>query len=137
MTGRARGRLPAPRLEGDWRHRAVCRDADLELFFPVGTSGPALAQVDAAKAVCASCPVIAECLAFATWALPDGIAGGLTAAERARARGEDVPVRRSESQDRRETARRLRAHGWPARQIAHQIGVNERSVYRLLKQAVA
>ena len=67
----------------DWRHRARCRDVDPELFFPVGTTGPAEAQVQAAKAICANCPVKAECLA---WALrvgePDGIWGGTTPEER-------------------------------------------------------
>nr|BFE68086.1 hypothetical protein GCM10020092_013870 [Actinoplanes digitatis] len=36
----------------DWRHHAICRDEDPELFFPIGTSGPALLQVEQAKAVC-------------------------------------------------------------------------------------
>jgi WhiB family transcriptional regulator, redox-sensing transcriptional regulator len=49
----------------DWRHKAVCRDEDPELFFPVGNSGPALAQIADAKLVCNRCPVTTECL---TWA---------------------------------------------------------------------
>ena len=36
----------------DWRPHAACRDTDPDLFFPVGTTGPALEQIDAAKAVC-------------------------------------------------------------------------------------
>src|SRR5690606_19682515 len=67
----------------DWRDLAACRDEDPELFFPIGTSGPALLQVEQAKAVCRRCPVAAECL---TWALghPEeyGIWGGLTEGER-------------------------------------------------------
>jgi WhiB family transcriptional regulator, redox-sensing transcriptional regulator len=49
----------------DWRHKAICRDEDPELFFPVGNSGPALAQIADAKLVCNRCPVTTECL---TWA---------------------------------------------------------------------
>ena len=39
----------------DWRHRALCRDEDPELFFPIGTTGPALVQIEQAKAVCQRC----------------------------------------------------------------------------------
>jgi WhiB family redox-sensing transcriptional regulator len=41
--------------------RGACRGEDLELFFPIAASGPALAQVRSAKAVC-RCPVQANCL---------------------------------------------------------------------------
>jgi WhiB family transcriptional regulator, redox-sensing transcriptional regulator len=68
---------------GDWRHRAACRDVDPELFFPVGTTGPAADQVEQAKAVCRGCPVSATCL---SWALDtgqdSGVWGGLTEEER-------------------------------------------------------
>ncbi len=72
--------------QSDWRHRAACRDEDPELFFPIGDDGPALVQIIAAKAVCARCPVVADCLSFALVALPDGVAGALTAEERAQLR---------------------------------------------------
>ena len=48
----------------DWRHRAICRDEDPELFFPIGNTGPALLQIEQAKAVCRRCPVTQECLAW-------------------------------------------------------------------------
>jgi WhiB family redox-sensing transcriptional regulator len=67
----------------DWRNRAACLDEDPELFFPVGSTGPAVEQTERAKAVCQGCEVIAHCLA---WALEtgqsDGIWGGKTADER-------------------------------------------------------
>jgi WhiB family transcriptional regulator, redox-sensing transcriptional regulator len=67
----------------DWRHRAACRDEDPELFFPVGTSGPALSQVAEAKAVCTRCPVTASCLAWALESGQDaGVWGGMSEDER-------------------------------------------------------
>jgi WhiB family transcriptional regulator, redox-sensing transcriptional regulator len=49
----------------DWRLLAPCRYADPELFFPVSASGPSLAQVTQAKAICAGRPVRRQYLAFA------------------------------------------------------------------------
>ena len=67
----------------DWRHDAVCRDEDPELFFPVGNSGPALLQIAEAKAVCRRCPVASECLAWALESGQDaGVWGGLSEDER-------------------------------------------------------
>ncbi|WP_310729241.1 WhiB family transcriptional regulator [Streptomyces sp. N2A] len=67
----------------DWRHRAVCREEDPELFFPIGNTGPAFLQIEEAKAVCRRCPVMARCL---EWALEsgqaDGVWGGLSEDER-------------------------------------------------------
>ena len=48
-----------------WRDRASCASVESDLFFPVGVTGPAVAQIAAAKAVCATCPVRSECLEFA------------------------------------------------------------------------
>ena len=67
----------------DWRHRAACRDEDPELFFPIGTTGPALRQVEEAKAVCGRCNVIEDCR---SWSLETsqeaGVWGGLSEDER-------------------------------------------------------
>lgn len=53
----------------DWRDRALCLDEDPELFFPIGTTGPATTQIDQAKIVCQRCPVMQDCL---SWALETG-----------------------------------------------------------------
>ena len=67
----------------DWRHRAACRDEDPELFFPIGTTGPALHQVDEAKAVCQRCEAVDECLSWALNSDQDaGVWGGLDEDER-------------------------------------------------------
>ena len=67
----------------DWRHDAICRDEDPELFFPVGTSGPALMQIAEAKSVCRRCPVTESCLAWALESGQDaGVWGGMSEDER-------------------------------------------------------
>ena len=67
----------------DWRTRAECLDADPELFFPIGTTGPAISQVENAKKVCRRCHVREECLAWALEAGQDhGVWGGLSEDER-------------------------------------------------------
>ncbi|HZF93183.1 WhiB family transcriptional regulator [Streptomyces sp.] len=49
----------------NWREQAACRLEDPDLFFPIGTSGPALMQAEQAKAICRRCPVREPCLEFA------------------------------------------------------------------------
>jgi WhiB family redox-sensing transcriptional regulator len=67
----------------DWRNEASCRDVDPDLFFPIGTTGIAIDQVDAAKRICASCSVREPCLEFALASNQDaGVWGGLTEDER-------------------------------------------------------
>ena len=58
----------------DWRHLAACRDEDPALFFPIGSSGPAMRQIKQAKAVCRGCPVTDERL---NWALESGQDSGV------------------------------------------------------------
>lgn len=73
--------------DDDWRLRAACRNEDPELFFPVSDVGPGARQTDQAKAVCARCPVRAECLEYALDnGLDHGIFGGTTETERRKLR---------------------------------------------------
>lgn len=58
----------------NWRNDAACRDADPDLFFPIGTTGPALSQIGEAKRICRTCPAQTQCLA---WALDNGVTDGV------------------------------------------------------------
>lgn len=81
----------------DWRTRARCRQVegqpapvDPELFFPIGTSGPALAQTSEAKQFCTPCPVREECLRWALAAGVEGVWGGTSDDERRAERRADA-----------------------------------------------
>jgi hypothetical protein len=139
-----------------WRDRAACRDTDPELFYPAAESGPTRhAQVAAAKAVCARCPVRTECLTEALARIPYGIAGGLTEHERRRLRQTDhAPTAQARTgsdtaaageagevwvdgprpgwttAQRAGTGRALLAAGRPARQVARACGVSTRTAER-------
>lgn len=66
-----------------WRRDAECRDLDPNLFFPVGVTGDALDQIEAAKQICSACPVREECLEFAITSNQEfGVWGGTSEEER-------------------------------------------------------
>ncbi|WP_198539825.1 WhiB family transcriptional regulator [Mycobacteroides franklinii] len=66
-----------------WTQKALCPETDPEIFYPT-VGGPGKTMAKAAKAICAQCPVAAECLDFAFRTGEEyGIFGGVTAHERA------------------------------------------------------
>lgn len=77
-----------------WRHDAACSGMPLEAFYPVIHTSTSF---DAARAACASCPVLERCaaeMAGDTW----GFWAGSSPAERARST-HAAPRRWSESDD--------------------------------------
>lgn len=66
-----------------WRLDAACLGQDLSLFFSDGDSSRAQTNAREAKALCAGCPVAAQCLADAHETRDEhGVRGGLTGRER-------------------------------------------------------
>lgn len=83
----------------DWRVGASCKDTDPSLFFPIGTTGVAIDQIEAAKQVCTTCPCLAECLQFALDTNQDaGVWGGLGEEERRVIRRQRAAARRAARQ---------------------------------------
>ncbi|MDQ3146775.1 MAG: WhiB family transcriptional regulator [Actinomycetota bacterium] len=80
----------------DWRVAASCRRTDPDLFFPVGTTGLALVQIEAAKTVCLACPVREPCLEFALSTNQDsGVWGATSEDERRKLRRARLARRRT------------------------------------------
>jgi len=67
---------------GAWMPLGSCQGEDPELFFPIAVQGPALSQINAAKAVCRGCLVAVMCLNYALETGQAGIWGGTTWEER-------------------------------------------------------
>jgi|SRR5699024_5997706 len=87
-TASGRVRVGRPAYQGehtpmDWRSQAACLTEDPELFFPIGNTGPALVQIEEAKAVCRRCDVVDTCLKWAMESGQDaGVWGGMSEDER-------------------------------------------------------
>lgn len=79
----------------DWRELSACRDSDPELFFPIGTTGIALDQIELAVAICGICNVQEECLQYALETNQEaGVWGGFPEDDRRRLRKRWLAERR-------------------------------------------
>ncbi len=79
----------------DWRELSACRDSEPDLFFPIGTTGPAVDQIEAAKVICEQCSVLEECLNYALETNQEaGVWGGYAEDERRRLRKRGLAERR-------------------------------------------
>jgi WhiB family redox-sensing transcriptional regulator len=93
------GNLPVlTTITTDWRDLASCRDSDASLFFPIGTTGPAVDQIEAAIAICSGCAVQEDCLQYALETNQEsGVWGGYAEDDRRRLRKRWLAERRRRS----------------------------------------
>ena len=79
-------RLPSPlSTNWEWQLDGLCRDLDSAQFFhPEGErGGPRRRRAEAAKRICAKCPVLSTCRQYALQTQePYGVWGGLSEEER-------------------------------------------------------
>lgn len=86
-----------------WRMEAACRNAEPELFFPIGSTGIAVDQIEAAKRVCQSCEAMEPCLDFALATNQEsGVWGGTSEDERRKLRKAWLAARRKNLLEARE-----------------------------------
>lgn len=82
----------------DWRDLASCRDSEPTLFFPIGTTGPAVDQIETAVAICNTCMVREDCLQYALETNQEsGVWGGYAEDDRRRLRKRWLAERRRRS----------------------------------------
>ena len=82
----------------DWRELSACRDSDPTLFFPIGSTGPAIDQINEAKTICTGCVVQEDCLQYALESNQEaGVWGGYAEDERRRLRKRWLAERRRRS----------------------------------------
>ncbi|WP_370325269.1 WhiB family transcriptional regulator [Euzebya sp.] len=123
---------PAP----GWQDRGLCTTGDPDMFYPEAGQQE---LADRAVDICAGCPVIVECGAYALLHEPVGVWGGMTAPERRAIRRQlgitvDVPGGlRASRLARNGRVRQLAAAGWTAGEIAAELDISDREVHRILR----
>jgi WhiB family redox-sensing transcriptional regulator len=116
--------LPAP--SAHWRNRAACLGADPDLFFPQRGE-----SAEAAREVCARCPVREPCLDYALRnAITHGVWGGLPERERRALRTRRLRAMRRE-RDRAILA--AGAAGQTREAIGRAFGLTRMSVSRIVR----
>lgn len=127
-----------------WQSHAACKDlATTDTYFPDDGEAPSLS----ALAICAACPVAAQCLATAliheaTDEYRYGWWGGLSPEERDELwahLGEPLPSdpREIDIRDPRELTYHLRDRNHTVASIAAHLGCSERTIYRYLADRAA
>jgi WhiB family redox-sensing transcriptional regulator len=118
--------LAAPaRFAARWRELAACRGTDLGVFFPERGE-----SAEAARQVCAACPVRQPCLDYAiTNRIAYGVWGGLTERERRAMRSGWV---RASRRERDLAILAADAAGYTAAAIGRSFGLSRTSVTRVL-----
>lgn len=86
-------------LGGDWTRHAACAGKWMVMEDPDDTRG---------KAVCAGCPVVAECAEWVTslhtYEQPDGVVAGMSARDRKRRRSRQRGLKAAATRREREAA---------------------------------
>ncbi len=79
----------------EWRELSACRDSDPNLFFPTGSTGPALEQIEKAISICSQCAAKEGCLQYALESNQEaGVWGGYAEDDRRRLRKRWLAERR-------------------------------------------
>ena len=111
---------------GSWVDDAACSKEDPEMFFPERNS-----FAREAKAVCAGCPVLAQCADYAAASpvMLVGVWGGTTESER-----RHRPVETSRRPGFRDRFLELRDLGYNDLQIVNRMGLKPESVLRQMQR---
>jgi len=89
----------------EWMEGAACRDTDPDMFFPVGTTGASLEQINRALSICSICRAADNCLDFALHTNQEfGVWGGYAEDDRRRLRKRWLAERRRNATDKATSA---------------------------------